>query len=130
VTPAVRRLLAGVNVLVVEANYDPRLLRAGPYPPALQARVRGVTGHLSNEQAGRLARAVAHPALTHVVLAHISQHNNAPELAVRAVRAALAGTSFRGEVVAAPRAAVLGPIEAADLTGADEHGRGVVQQSP
>ena len=110
VTPAVRRLLGGVDVLVVEANYEPRLLRVGPYPPELQARVASSTGHLSNEQAARLARAVAHPGLTHVVLAHVSAQNNTPELAVRRVTAALAGTAFRGQVVAAPRHEVLGPI--------------------
>jgi len=110
VTPAVRRLLEGVNVLVVEANHDRELLRAGPYPPELQARVASDTGHLNNEQAARLARAVVHPGLTHVVLAHISRHNNTPELALRTVRAALAGTPFHGEVLAAPPDAVLGPI--------------------
>ena len=109
-TPAVRRLLGGVNVLVLEANYEPELLKAGPYPPELQARVASRTGHLSNQQAARLARAVAHPALTHVVLAHISAQNNTPELAVRRVRAALVGTPFRGTVAAAPRHDVLGPI--------------------
>jgi phosphoribosyl 1,2-cyclic phosphodiesterase len=110
VTPGLRRLLAGVDVLVIEANYDPELLRAGPYPPELQARVASETGHLNNEQAGRLARAVAHPGLTHVVLAHVSARNNTPELALRTVRSALAGTPFRGEVLAAPRNEVLGPI--------------------
>lgn len=109
-TPAVRRLLAGVDVLVVEANYEPKLLREGRYPPELQERVASSTGHLSNDQAARLARAVAHAGLTHVVLAHISAHNNTPELAVRRVTAALAGTAFRGRVVAAPRRDVLGPI--------------------
>jgi len=127
VTPNVRRLLAGVDVLVIEANYDPELLRAGPYPPELQARVASDTGHLNNDQAGRLARAVAHPGLTHVVLAHISQHNNTPELAVRTVRAALAGTPFSGDVIAAPRDRVLGPItvgaaEQQQTLAADERG--------
>ena len=112
-TPAVRRLLAGVHVLVLEANYEPKLLKGGPYPPELQARVASRTGHLSNDQAARLARAVAHPGLTHVVLAHISAQNNTPELAVRRVRAALAATPFRGAVLAAPRHEVLGPIAVA-----------------
>jgi phosphoribosyl 1,2-cyclic phosphodiesterase len=112
-TPAVRRLLGGVHVLVLEANYDPTLLKAGPYPPEVQARVASRTGHLSNDQAAQLARAVAHPGLTHVVLAHISAQNNTPELAVRRVWAALAGTAFRGTVLAAPRHEVLGPFAVA-----------------
>jgi hypothetical protein len=100
-----------VTVLVIEANYDARMLRDGPYPPDLQARVAGPYGHLNNAQTARLARTVAHPGLTHVVLAHISASNNTPELAVRTVRAALRDTPFRGEVLAAPRHQVLGPID-------------------
>lgn len=111
VTPEIERLLGGVDALVVEANHDPVLLRAGPYPPDVQARVAGDEGHLSNAQAARLVRAVAHPGLAHVVLAHVSRHNNTPELAVETVRAALADAPFfTGAVVAAPQDGVLGPF--------------------
>jgi len=119
VTPAVRRAFAGATALVVEANHDLGLLRRGPYPPELQARVAGRFGHLNNRQAARLARAVAHPGLSHVVLAHVSRSNNTPELAVRAVRAALRGTAFRGEVIAAPPHRVLGPVEVGAGEGAE-----------
>jgi phosphoribosyl 1,2-cyclic phosphodiesterase len=119
ITPALRRAFAGVDVLVIEANYDVHMLRNGPYPPDLQARVAGPFGHLNNQQTARLVRAVAHPGLTHVILAHISTTNNTPELAVRAVRAALRDTPFRGEALAAPRHQVLGPIEVRPVAGGD-----------
>jgi phosphoribosyl 1,2-cyclic phosphodiesterase len=110
VTPRVEVLLGGLRALVLEANHDPALLRAGAYPPDVQARVAGNEGHLSNEQAARLVRSVAHPGLNLVVLAHISRHNNSPELAVETVRAALAGTTFGGRLIAARQDRVIGPF--------------------
>lgn len=109
-TPDVERLLTGLDALVLEANHDEAMLRAGPYPPEVQARVAGVRGHLSNEQAARLARRVAHPGLAYVVLAHLSRRNNSPQLALETVGAALDGTPFRGELLAAPQDRVLGPL--------------------
>lgn len=110
VTPRIEALLQRLQALVVEANHDPALLRAGPYPPEVQERVAGDEGHLSNEQAARLVRAVAHQGLELVVLAHISRHNNTPELALEAVRAELAGSDFAGQVIAARQDRVIGPF--------------------
>jgi phosphoribosyl 1,2-cyclic phosphodiesterase len=107
---AVLALLQGVDALVLESNYDEAMLRAGPYPPELQARVGGPTGHLGNAQAAEVARAVAHPGLQHLVLGHLSRHNNTPELALASMRRALEGTPFRGALHAAPPDAVLGPL--------------------
>jgi phosphoribosyl 1,2-cyclic phosphodiesterase len=109
-TPEIERLLTGLDVLVLEANYDEEMLRAGRYPAELQARVSGARGHLGNAQAARLARRVAHAGLAYVVLAHLSRHNNTPELALGAVGAALAGTPFRGALLVAPQDRVLGPL--------------------
>ena len=118
-TEPVARLLAGVDALVLESNYDADRLRTGPYPPELQARVGGPTGHLGNAEAGVLARSLAHPGLRHLVLGHISRHNNTPELALASMRAALAGSAFGGVLHAAPQDAVLGPLPVGDagLTG-------------
>ena len=107
---AVVALLQGVDALVLESNYDETLLRDGPYPPELQARVGGPTGHLGNAQAGALVRAIVHPGLRHLVLGHLSRHNNTPTLAREAMEAALAGTSFRGTLHIAPPDGVMGPI--------------------
>jgi phosphoribosyl 1,2-cyclic phosphodiesterase len=110
VTPAVVSLLRGVDALVVEANHDPHMLAVGPYPPRVRVRVAGPTGHLSNEQAAALLREVASPRLRHVVLAHVSRHNNTPALALRAARAALSQVGFAGELTVAPQDTPLGPL--------------------
>jgi len=107
-------LLRGASAFVLESNHDEAMLRTGPYPPERQARVGGEHGHLSNRQAADVLRAVAHPGLRHVVLGHVSQHNNTPELALAVAHAALAGTGFRGEVHVAPQHAVLGPLVVGD----------------
>jgi phosphoribosyl 1,2-cyclic phosphodiesterase len=107
---AVRALLAGAEAVVLEANHDEAMLRAGPYPPTVAARIAGRRGHLSNAAAGRLARDVARAGLRHVVLAHLSESCNAPRLAADAVQGALVATRFRGAVTPATQDAVLGPL--------------------
>lgn len=90
VSGAVVRALADCHVLGIETNHDPELLRAGPYPPFLQQRIRSRRGHLSNAQAGALLERVAGPQLEHVYALHISQANNQPELALRELEGRLA----------------------------------------
>lgn len=76
--------------LIVEANYDPEMLRTGPYPPDLQARIRNGHGHLSNGQTAELIRrALAGDLLQDIFLCHLSENNNTPELALAAVSAVL-----------------------------------------
>jgi phosphoribosyl 1,2-cyclic phosphodiesterase len=87
VTPHIEAVLGGSNALALECNHDVAMLQAGSYPAALQRRILGPYGHLDNAAAAALLERVAGAGLTHVVAAHLSQHNNAPELA----RAALAG---------------------------------------
>ena len=77
--------LSECNGLVLETNHDPELLRNGPYPPALQQRVRSKEGHLSNVEAAKFLNDILHDNLHHVVLAHISAANNTPEMAYRVV---------------------------------------------
>lgn len=81
--------LYGCRILGIEANHDRHMLATGPYPSYLKARIASESGHLSNEQA---ALAVPH-LVTHntetVIALHISQENNRPSLAVRALANAL-----------------------------------------
>lgn len=86
---AAARALAGAHVLVLEFNHDRDMLDRGPYPASLRRRVAGDGGHLSNAQAAEMLRALAGPELHTLVLAHLSEKNNTPELAVAAARAAL-----------------------------------------
>jgi phosphoribosyl 1,2-cyclic phosphodiesterase len=89
ITPRVLAAFAGADALLLECNHDPRMLAEGPYPPQLQARVGGRYGHLNNAQAADFVRRIDHQRLQHLVAAHLSEKNNAPELA----RTALEGVS-------------------------------------
>lgn len=87
-----------VDVLLLEANHDEEMLRTGPYPWPVKQRVAGPRGHLSNADAGVMARSCAHGGLRHLVLCHLSRTNNVPEVAIHTVRRALRGSGFRGAV--------------------------------
>ena len=80
--------LAGCHALLLECNHDPDLLAKSTYPAFLKKRVGGPYGHLSNEAAADIARAIAHPGLVKVVAAHLSAQNNRPALALSALTAA------------------------------------------
>jgi phosphoribosyl 1,2-cyclic phosphodiesterase len=100
----VRERLRGCHLLVLEANHDDAMLKAGPYPWPLKQRIGGKSGHLSNLQSGQLLRDVLHDELEHVVLAHLSEINNHPDLARQTVqeilgsRATQLGVASQGEV--------------------------------
>ncbi|MEA3274855.1 MAG: MBL fold metallo-hydrolase [Pseudomonadota bacterium] len=81
ITPHIRDLLRDCDALLLECNHDSEMLRQGPYPPSLQARVGGSFGHLSNLQAADLLDALPHAMLRHLLVAHISEKNNHPSLA-------------------------------------------------
>ena len=84
VSDLMKRELEGAEVLVLEANHDPILLKNGSYPLPLQKRILGTKGHLANETAGRLLAGLkALP--QQVFLAHLSQENNTPDLALSTV---------------------------------------------
>lgn len=81
--------LRDADLVVLEANHDRELLRAAPYPWAIQQRIYGPLGHLDNVQAGELlARAVAGRACD-VWLAHLSAQANSPQIAVKGVQRVL-----------------------------------------
>ena len=88
VTPHMRAVLDGCDGLLLEFNHDSTMLRDGPYPPKLKQRVGGGFGHLSNRQASDLLRSIDCTRLQHLVLTHLSEHNNTPELALAAALAA------------------------------------------
>ena len=84
-TAVVREHLKACDVIILEANHDPSLLADGPYPWPLKQRIKGRTGHLSNEATAKLLREVRHKNLKHVILAHLSETNNHPQQALDAV---------------------------------------------
>ncbi|MBP1757586.1 MAG: metallo-beta-lactamase family protein [Firmicutes bacterium] len=84
--PALLAQLSSSRLIFVEANYDPTMLAAGPYPQMLKRRIASDYGHLSNLDS---ARAILH-FLSHgtdqFILSHLSKENNYPELALQTVR--------------------------------------------
>ncbi len=82
VTHLMTQRLQGCHGLVLEFNHDPQMLRNGPYPLALQQRVKSSQGHLSNQQAVEFLDKVHHRDLACVVLAHLSETNNLPDYAI------------------------------------------------
>ena len=84
--------LSGLEVLLLEFNHDTALLRSGPYPPRLKARILSPKGHLSNDQAEELLRRPGfRPPTRALWLCHLSRKNNRPHLALEAARRALDG---------------------------------------
>jgi phosphoribosyl 1,2-cyclic phosphodiesterase len=80
-TNLVRQKLRQCQLVVLEFNHDPDLLRQCSYPWRTKQRILSRLGHLSNETAAELLSDVLHPGLRRVVLAHLSEKNNHPELA-------------------------------------------------
>jgi phosphoribosyl 1,2-cyclic phosphodiesterase len=112
-TDEVTRALEGVHALVLEFNYDPEMMKSGPYPPELQKRIVGGRGHLSNEQAAQMLEALAGPNLHTVVLAHLSKKNTRPELALAAASGALErrGLASKVRVLIASQSEALESLE-------------------
>ena len=82
-TLLMRQRLMGCDGLILEFNHDLKMLAEGPYPLPLQQRVRSSQGHLANGDAAALLRELLHDRLEHVVLAHLSETNNLPDLAMK-----------------------------------------------
>ncbi|HCT57298.1 MAG TPA: MBL fold metallo-hydrolase [Gemmatimonas aurantiaca] len=107
--------LAHLDLLVIEANHDTTMLANGPYPRALKARIRGGSGHLSNTTSATLAADCAHRGLRGVLLAHLSETNNTPEIAVATARDILRRAGWHSDALwACPQRAPMTPV---DLNG-------------
>jgi phosphoribosyl 1,2-cyclic phosphodiesterase len=91
VSAAVRDNFFNLDSLVLEFNHDEEMLRNGGYPAFLKRRVMGRKGHLSNREAAEFLSQVNHGRLKTVVLAHLSENNNTPELALQAARGCFKG---------------------------------------
>ncbi len=78
--------VGSLDAVLLESNYDPVLLKEGPYPEFLKERIAGLGGHLSNLECARLLGEAANRRLKWACLGHLSEHNNEPELALRTHR--------------------------------------------
>ncbi len=71
--------------ILLEANYDPEILKCSSYPYPLKQRISGPNGHLSNDMAGKTISYLLNSGLRQVMLGHLSKENNFPELAYKTV---------------------------------------------
>ncbi len=89
IPPNVKAQLAGADLLLLESNHDLEMLRDGPYPWSVKQRVLSRVGHLSNEAAAEFLETEYDGQAAYVILAHLSESNNLPELARVAAERAL-----------------------------------------
>ena len=103
ITEEASDILPGVDLAVLEANHDVEAVRSGPYPYYLKQRILGDQGHLPNEAAARFAVTLAESGASEIILAHLSQENNTPAMALRAVETALSAAGLVPTLSVAPR---------------------------
>jgi phosphoribosyl 1,2-cyclic phosphodiesterase len=92
VPPELSEVLAHSTALIFESNHDEKMLREGSYPDFLKARILSSYGHLSNRQSAEALSECKGNGLRVVVLAHLSDENNLPELARASAHKALLGS--------------------------------------
>jgi len=109
----VRDHLRGSDILVMESNHDVEMLRGGSYPWSVKQRVASNVGHLSNAKLADFFTGDYDNNAAFVVLAHLSEQNNHPEIARREAERALAerGGLFQNRVLVAVQSEVLPPIQ-------------------
>jgi phosphoribosyl 1,2-cyclic phosphodiesterase len=91
ISPNVKAQLKDLGLLLLESNHDLEMLRDGPYPWAVKQRVMSRVGHLSNEAAASFLEDDYDGQAAYVILAHLSESNNLPELARVTAERALNG---------------------------------------
>ena len=109
---SVRNHLRGCNVLLMESNHDVQMLRSGPYPWSVKQRVMSRVGHLSNDALAEFFSSDYDGGAEYVILAHLSEHNNHPEIARAAAERALEARQglWRNRVLLASQTEALEPI--------------------
>jgi phosphoribosyl 1,2-cyclic phosphodiesterase len=91
IPPNVKAQLKGLDLLLLESNHDLEMLRDGPYPWAVKQRVMSRVGHLSNEAAAEFLEKGYDGQAAYLILAHLSESNNLPELVRVTAERALIG---------------------------------------
>lgn len=91
----------GCDSLVIESNHDYRMLAEGNYPFYLKKRIESSMGHLSNEQTASLIQAILGYGTTKILLAHLSENNNNPNLALKCACSAAEKTGVKVDIFVA-----------------------------
>ncbi|HAB40848.1 MAG TPA: MBL fold metallo-hydrolase [Porphyromonadaceae bacterium] len=89
ITDRVEHYMRQAQHIMIESNYDAQMLRTGPYPMYLKARIAADTGHLDNTVTASFVASLASGPLRNVFLCHLSHDNNLPAIATQCVRTAL-----------------------------------------
>jgi phosphoribosyl 1,2-cyclic phosphodiesterase len=110
--PNVKQALARIDVLLLESNHDLEMLRDGPYPWSVKQRVLSRVGHLSNDAAAEFLARDYDGGAAYIVLGHLSESNNAPELARLAAERAVGDrmTLLGNRILLAEQSTPLAPI--------------------
>lgn len=89
ITDTIRTYASRANHLIMEANYDESMLQNGKYPYYLKQRIASGMGHISNRLSAEFISSIYHDGMENIWLCHLSQDNNHPEIAFKAVEQAL-----------------------------------------
>jgi len=110
--PNVKAALKRIDVLLLESNHDLEMLKDGPYPWSVKQRVRSRVGHLSNHDTAEFLARDYDGGAAWIVLGHLSEANNAPELALLSAEQAIGGrmSLLGNRVLLARQEAPLAPI--------------------
>ena len=82
----VKNKITDSDLVVLESNHDLEMLKIGPYPWSVKKRIMSSEGHLSNDEAADLAVELGQKGVRRILLAHLSQDNNIPELAFLTIK--------------------------------------------
>jgi len=107
---SVRDQLRGCDLLVLESNHDVEMLRVGSYPWSVKQRVMSRVGHLSNSALAEFFATDYDGSASYIVLAHLSEENNHPELARSAAEKALSDRLWGNRVLLATQAEAMQAI--------------------
>jgi len=97
-TTLVAHKLSTLSIALLEFNHDLEMLLGGEYPWELKQRIKSNTGHLSNEQAATLLRLGLSDTLQHLLLGHLSEDNNRPDIALACALGVFAEAGEAGRV--------------------------------
>ena len=100
VSDAMRENLLGCFAAVIESNHDPDMLREGSYPIELKQRIRSKKGHLSNPDCAIFAALLCESGTKHIMLAHLSEENNLPDLAYNETLSAIGDETVNLKIAA------------------------------
>ncbi len=95
--------LIGSSLVVLESNYDEIMLRTGPYPERLKRRIRGPRGHLANDVSAELIARTIDDRTADVWLAHLSDKNNRPDIALTVAATTLQSVGLGPVITTLPR---------------------------